>query len=146
MAVQDPVTISGGGTDVDWVRVSALFDSVGWAGRKPQALREAFASSSVVRFAYGSGGQLVGVCRAITDGVLYALVVDLVVSPGFQRQGIGRRLLTSVCDALRGVRQVHLLSTRGNEAFYDKAGFDRQLLQAFVRPNKPASPPSDSPP
>ena len=140
MAAEASVIISEGSVNIDWNSVTALFESVGWGSRQPDVLQEAFSSSNVVRFAHGSGGQLVGVCRAITDGAWYALVVDLVVSPAFQRQGIGRLLLASVCEELTGVGQVHLFSTRGNETFYDKAGFDRQPLQAFIRPNKRVSP------
>jgi GNAT superfamily N-acetyltransferase len=139
MSAEYPIIISAGDPKVDWSRVAALFNSVGWDDRAPEALQAAFASSSVVRFANRHDGQLVGVCRAITDGVWYALIVDLIVSPDFQRQGLGRRLLESVCEALVGVRQVHLFSTRGSETFYEKSAFDRQSLQAFTRINKPTS-------
>lgn len=50
----------------------------------------------------------------------------LYVSPDFQGQGIGSRMLNLVCDPARGARSMRLQVLEGNsgaQAFYEKKGF-----------------------
>ena len=75
---------------VDWERAAALFEQVGWKRREPAELRLAFERSVVRAFAF-FGAELVGMARAVGDGVYYATVVDVVV---------GTELLASRVPAL----------------------------------------------
>lgn len=137
--MNDDITIDRDTLRVHWCDVVALFDSVGWTGRTAEERAAIFAASAVVRFAFDCDGHMIGACRAITDGHVFALIVDLVVAPDRQREGIGRRLLDEVRDALRHVRNVHLFATPGNEAFYEASGMERQPLVAFSDRNAPIS-------
>ncbi|WP_410269208.1 N-acetyltransferase family protein [Desulfosalsimonas sp.] len=57
-----------------------------------------------------AGGEIVGMASAQTlistaEGSMAAIVEDVVVRPGFRRQGTGRRLVQSLCEwaVMRGV-------------------------------------------
>jgi GNAT superfamily N-acetyltransferase len=67
-----------------------------------------------------------GFGRLICDGVMHALVLDLIVAPDRQGQGIGRTILRRLlerCDA-SGIRDVQLFCASGKQGFYRKMGFE----------------------
>lgn len=74
------------------------------------------------------GDETVGMARIIGDG-LYYLIVDVVVKPAYQGQGIGRRLVGMLldyveCSVPEGSRaSVQLIAAQGKEGFYDGMGF-----------------------
>jgi GNAT superfamily N-acetyltransferase len=104
-----------------------LFETTGW-NKAYQAeadeLYEAISSSWYVLSAYDDD-DLVGFGRVISDGVLYALVCDLIVKPSYQGQGIGSTLLNKLIARCRTqqIRVVWLFSAKGKSSFYKKFGF-----------------------
>ena len=111
-----------------------LFATTGWNDEyalDAEQLRAAIGGSWYAVSAY-DGGELVGFGRLISDGVLHALVVDLIVLPERQGQGIGRAILGRLierCEA-RGVRDVQLFCARGKRGFYEKMGFEARSTDA----------------
>ncbi len=71
------------------------------------------------------GDRLVGFGRVVTDGVLHAMIYDLIVRPEHQRQGIGSHILVEIVARCRaaGIRDVQLFCARGKQAFYERHGF-----------------------
>jgi len=72
-----------------------LFEVTDWnreycAG--PEELTRALDNSPFVAAAY-EGDRLVGVWRVVTDGVLHAMIYDMIVDPAFGDVGIGTRHL-----------------------------------------------------
>jgi ribosomal protein S18 acetylase RimI-like enzyme len=77
-----------------------LFESTGWnRGYRadPDALHRAISSSWYVLSAY-ENDDLIGFSRVVSDGVLYALICDLIVKPSYQGQGIGSHLLDKLIE------------------------------------------------
>jgi N-acetylglutamate synthase-like GNAT family acetyltransferase len=104
-----------------------LFETTGWnqAYRAtPDTLYEAISSSWYVLSAYDND-DLVGFGRVISDGVLYALICDLIVKPSYQRQGIGSTLLNRLIARCRTqqIRVIWLFSAKGKSSFYKNFGF-----------------------
>ena len=120
------------GDDVDWHDVAELFQSVGWGIRDPNDIQRAFSTSSHVIFAW-CDGNLVGFGRTVDDGKYYALIVDLVVSPEFQKMGIGSRMLAELRDCLEKYSFTTLTAAEGKEPFYEKQGWMKQKT-AFIWP------------
>ena len=85
-----------------------------------QALR----SSWYVLSAY-DGEQLVGFGRLVSDGILHAMIYELIVLPEYRCRGIGGQILEKLVDKCReaGVRDIQLFCARGKRAFYEKRGF-----------------------
>ncbi len=117
---------------IEWVRVAELFSLVGWGTRNPEEIKTAFHKSSFVRFAYADD-LLVGFGRTVDDGQYYALIVDLVVHPDYQRQGIGRHILHDLEKSLTTYAFTTLTSVPGKELFYERQGWLKQTT-SFIWP------------
>ena len=109
-----------------------VFDTTGW-NHEYQAsadeLHRALKQSWYMLCAYHSG-RLVGFGRVLSDGVLYAMIYDLIVIPSYQGKGIGSKILRRMIDRCQQarIREVQLFSAAGKFEFYQKRGF-------VVRPN-----------
>jgi GNAT superfamily N-acetyltransferase len=104
-----------------------LFESTGWNEEYrlgEDELSGATRQSWCLVSAY-DGGQLVGFGRVISDGILHALIVDLIMLPSYQRRGIGRDILNMLVDRCRSnrIRDVQLFCARGKADFYRRCGF-----------------------
>jgi N-acetylglutamate synthase-like GNAT family acetyltransferase len=61
----------------------------------------------------------------ICDGVVHALILDLIVHPDYQNKGLGKRILNKLVDKCRQhrIRDIQLFSVKGKAGFYHKCGF-----------------------
>jgi len=61
----------------------------------------------------------------VTDQVLHAMIYDLIVDPGYQRQGLGSQVLDRLVARCQeaNIRDIQLFCARGKQAFYEKHGF-----------------------
>ncbi|MFE6306424.1 GNAT family N-acetyltransferase [Nocardiopsis sp. NPDC057823] len=121
--------------------VLELYGSVGWDAytRDPEGLVRALAGSHRV-VAARRDGRLVGLARSVSDGATVVYLQDVLVAPGEQRGGLGRRLLEELFAGYPGVRQRVLLTDDEDRqrAFYEALGFTEAHdhsppLRAFVR-------------
>lgn len=111
-----------------------LFETTGWnrtyAATLPE-LKSALENSWLVHSAY-VGEVLVGVGRVVSDGVLYAMLYDVIVHPDFRMQGIGGALvqrLVRFCLAA-GIRDIQLFAAAGTQPFYHACGFRERPAEA----------------
>lgn len=105
----------------------ALFESAGW-NEGYRISREDYARALGQSWAVATArldGRLVGIGRVISDGALYALLVDLIVHPEVQDKGIGRALVDRLIDRCRAsrLRSLQLFAAEGSEGFYRGLGF-----------------------
>lgn len=124
-----PITLTEDTTGVDWSAFCALFQRAGLGERKPAVAQAVFAGSYACCFAW-DGATLIGAARAISDGVNSSVIYDVVVEPMYQGQGIGKEMMANLLSRLPK-RSVMLVSTHGNEGFYQKLGFKR-LRTAYI--------------
>lgn len=70
-------------------------------------------------------GNIVGMGRAISDGVSDAYIQDLMVSSSHRSRGIARRILQTLLDRLRtdGIPWIGLIAEPGSCMLYQRAGF-----------------------
>lgn len=112
-------------TRYDEAQVLALYRSVGWTRYTdaPGRLEAGFANSLRIYAAF-DGAQLVGLCRAVGDGLTIVYVQDLLVHPAYQRKGIGRELLGRMLEEYKEVYQKALMTddTPETTAFYQSMG------------------------
>lgn len=120
-------------------KLLALYDSVGWTNytRRPEMLLRAYENSLLTLGAY-DGDRLVGVVRAVGDGFSVVFIQDILVSPKYQRRGIGTRLLREVMDRYPDVYQLELMTdnTPKTVSFYQSVGFvkaDDMGCCAFIK-------------
>ena len=129
-------------SDIPRAELLSLYESVGWTvyTANPENLERAVQNSSFV-LAARSNNQLVGLARVLSDDVSIMYLQDILVSPMYQRNGVGRELLERCLERFAHVRQKVLLTDNRPEqkAFYGALGFhntgelERIELNAFVR-------------
>jgi GNAT superfamily N-acetyltransferase len=104
-----------------------LFRSSGWteamdvpADRLAETLPHAWYAVCARR-----GGEIVGTGMVLGDGVLHALIVDVIVTPELRGHGIGTEIMLRLIARCReaDVLGVQLFSARGARSFYERLGF-----------------------
>ena len=105
----------------------ALFETTGWNAKyrvTASALATTTENSWYTLSAYDEG-QLVGFGRVLCDGVMHAMIFDLIVCPTHQRRGIGSEILTRLIAVCReqGICDVQLFAAYGMRTFYEKHDF-----------------------
>lgn len=104
-----------------------LFETTGWnKGYKisKQDLSIALEKSWYLVAAYG-GDRLIGFGRIVTDGILHAMIYDLITDPMSQEKGIGSEILMRLVKKCQeeGIRDIQLFCAKGKRKFYEKRGF-----------------------
>ncbi|MBN1499790.1 MAG: GNAT family N-acetyltransferase [Spirochaetes bacterium] len=68
--------------------------------------------------------ELIGFVEVISDGIQHAYILKMIVHPDYRRQGIGSRIMKELMNLLNENKMLPtLVSTPGNEKFYEKFGF-----------------------
>ena len=139
---------------VDWNRLAEVFERAPLGKRDPEVLRQTFLSSGVRCFALNrappasavsgspaadsatfDGSRIIAAGRAITDHIRFALILDVVVLPEYQGQGIGRRIMQFLARR-SGAANMLLHSVPGKEGFYQRLGYRRMktAMALFANP------------
>ena len=109
----------------DWEALSALFEASPPMGNKtPADLKIAFGNSMFRCFVHDDG-KLVGVGRALADGVYTCYIGDIAVHPDYRGIGLGKQIVGELLRRSAGHKKVILYAVPGAEAFYSKFGFRR---------------------
>jgi spermidine synthase len=108
--------------------VLALYRVQNWWGQ--QTDRDRNLAAAIIRGSHcfviaEAQGRLVGMGRAISDGVSDAYIQDVVVDPAFRGRGIGGRIVAGLVDRLKhdGIDWIGLGAEAGTHDFYRRAGF-----------------------
>ena len=125
-----------------------LREAVHWGSCKPDRVLMALSRSDFITVAQ-LNGQTIGMARAIQDG-LQALIMDVIVLPGYQGNGIGKSMMSQIMAYLGELSKgealfVNLMSALGKEGFYEKFGFERRpnenrgsgMTQTIVKEDTP---------
>ena len=112
--------------DLPRADVLALYRVAGWFGPSDPApeLDAMIANSFAVSAAFDSAGCLVGMARALSDGVSDAYILDVVVDPAHRSRGVGREIVKRLADHLAsfGIDWIVCIGVPGTETFYRAAG------------------------
>ena len=90
----------------------------------PDELARAIANSWYLVAVYDED-RLVGFGRVVSDGVLHAMIYDLIVASDYQHRGIGTQVLNMLIPQCLeyNIRDIQLFCARGKRHFYEKFGF-----------------------
>ncbi|MGC4121727.1 MAG: GNAT family N-acetyltransferase [Myxococcales bacterium] len=96
-------------------------ESAEWRSIIPRMIEGSFA----FMVARDAEGRLVGMGRAISDGVSDAYIQDVVVLRSHRGQGIGAELVRRLAEhcASRGISWIGLVAEPGTQPFYERLGF-----------------------
>ena len=113
--------------DVTVEDVLPLYEAVGWTNytQKPEMLEAAYKNSLHIIGAFNDEGKLVGVLRAGGERASSLLIQDILVTPEYQHQGIGTKLLQQTLEKYKNVYQIQLTTDNSMKtiSFYESNGF-----------------------
>ena len=113
--------------EIALVDVLPIYEAVGWTNytQNPEMLEAAFENSLHVLAAFTEEGILVGVLRAVGDGASILFIQDILVTPEYQHQGIGTKLLQQTLEKYKNVYQIQLSTDNSMKtiSFYESNGF-----------------------
>lgn len=104
-----------------------LRESVKWMNLSRMQTEKAF-KNSLYTIAAVKDKQVVGMGRLVGDGIYY-MVVDVVVHPACQKNGIGSMIMNMLIGYVEketpsgGRSSIQLIAEKQKEAFYEKMGF-----------------------
>jgi ribosomal protein S18 acetylase RimI-like enzyme len=123
---------------LDWSELSALYEAAPLGNKNPSDLRTAFTNSMFRCFVY-EDGKLVGVGRALADGVDCSYICDVALLPSHQGLGLGKQIVTILMKLSSGHKKIILYSVPGKEPFYKKLGFKRMSTAMAIFENQTAA-------
>ena len=116
-------------TQADSAQVLQLYRLAGWwqTDENPsylQLVQDIIAKTW--RFVIATrGDRIIGMGRAISDGVSDAYIQDVTVHPDLRGQGIGKAIIRALVAQLKadGLQWIGLISEPGYQGFYSSLGF-----------------------
>jgi len=104
-----------------------LRNSTGWGDISLTGAKCSLENSLCTVTAREPDGELVAVARAIGDGVLNIYIQDVIVTPNFRKQGVGRQTVEHLLKEIKAFAPaectVGLMAAFGQDRFYERLGF-----------------------
>lgn len=111
---------------------------------KAKRTKQLFDMSEYVSFAF-DGDTLVGVARAITDGLEEAYIQNVAVDPAYQGYGIGWQVVVNLSEEIKKNGLNPFLHTHpGAVGFYNRKGFRRNKTAVDYNEHREEFPPMPS--
>lgn len=105
-----------------------LFETTDWNTKYELTKEELYSAlkNSWYAISVFDKDNLIGFGRIICDGIVHALILDVIIHPDRQGEGIGKEVmdkLVSKCKKHK-VRDIQLFCAKGKIGFYEKLGFE----------------------
>jgi len=120
---------------IRWKELSELYKLTPLGNKKPEDLEVAFTNSLFRCFIFEQG-KLIGVGRALADGVDCSYICDVAVLPKYQGLGIGKNIVSRLVELSKGHKKIILYACPGKEPFYKKFGFRRMCTAMAIFENQ----------
>ncbi|MEJ2688569.1 MAG: GNAT family N-acetyltransferase [Deltaproteobacteria bacterium] len=118
-------------TESDLQQIAALYREAGWWWEEEEHLDFA---ARLIRGSFGFyvaelDGEIVGIGRAISDGVSDAYLQDVTVARNQRRKGIGSALVQAILAGLsrHGIEWIGVIAESGSHPFYEKLGLTAMI-------------------
>jgi ribosomal protein S18 acetylase RimI-like enzyme len=121
--------------DVDWNELSALYLAAPLGNKSPENLKRAF-TNSLFKCFVREDGKLVGVGRALADGIDCSYLCDIAILPSHQGIGLGQQIVSKLVELSRGHKKIILYAVPGKEPFYKRFGFKRMKTAMAIFENQ----------
>jgi len=107
-----------------------LFETTGWNEKYELNSEELYTAlkNSWYSISVFDNNQLIGFGRIICDGIVHALILDVIILPDRQGEGIGKEIMNKVVAKCKKhkIRDIQLFSVKDKAGFYEKLGFERR--------------------
>ncbi len=104
-----------------------LFESTGWNKNYNLDKEQVFETllNSWYTISAWDEKKLIGFGRIISDGIMHALILDMIILPEYQNKGIGSSIINKLKEKCfsNKIRDIQLFSAKEKAGFYLKHGF-----------------------
>ena len=121
--------------NVNWNELSTLYKLAPLGDKKPNDLKTVFTNSMFKCFIY-SNKTLIGVGRALADGLDCSYLCDIAIHPDYQGVGIGKDIVEKLIELSKGHSKILLYAIPGKEEFYLKVGFGKMKTAMAIFKNQ----------
>lgn len=132
------IVISTNKASVAPAEVAALYIELGWGTAKKYSaarMKRSLAHCDIVVSARNGAGELVGIGRALSDFAIDTKILDLVIAPDYQRQGLGQAMMKRIATTAKGT-SIYFETEKKNFAFAVKCGYTKRPgLTVFRKKN-----------
>ena len=108
-----------------------LFLTTGWNEKYELSKKELYLAlqNSWYCISVFDDEQLIGFGRIICDGVVHALILDVIIHPDNQGKGIGKEVMIKLITKCKEhkIRDIQLFSAKNKCGFYKKLGFKNRV-------------------
>ena len=120
---------------VNWDELSELYMIAPLGEKSPEDLVTVFSNSRFKCFVYADN-SLIGVGRALADGVDCSYLCDVAVHPDYQGIRLGKEIIQKLIAQSKGHRKIILYANPGKESFYSKLGFHKMNTAMAIFSNQ----------
>jgi ribosomal protein S18 acetylase RimI-like enzyme len=117
-------------SDINWNQLSDLYRIAPLGDKAANDLRLVFSNSKFKCFVFDNA-TLIGVGRALADGLDCSYICDVAIHPEYQGFGLGRSIINQLIKLSFGHKKIILYASPGKEGFYKKLGF-KQMNTAMA--------------
>jgi len=111
-------------SDIHWGELSELYRIAPLGDKLANDLAVVFSNSRFKCFVF-ENNKLIGVGRALADGLDCSYICDIAVHPEYQGTGLGKKIVEKLIDLSQGHKKIILYANPGKEGFYGKLGFKK---------------------
>lgn len=120
--------------DLNWISRILSTEAYWGRWRTPDDVSKQIDGSWRVVAAYGRPtGEQVGFARAVSDGVSFAYLADVIIDPGHRGAGLGKAIVHTMIDDGPGAAFRWVLFTADAHGLYRQFGFTGPGEDAMVR-------------
>ena len=121
--------------ETDWNDLSELY-KIAPLGIKPADDLELVFSNSRFKCFVFDDSKLVGVGRALADGLDCSYICDIAVHPYYQGTGLGKEIVQYLVQKSQGHKKIILYANPGKEGFYAGLGFKKMNTSMAIFQNE----------
>ena len=110
--------------DINWAELSELYRIAPLGEKLANDLVVVFSNSRFKCFVF-ENSKLIGVGRALADGLDCSYICDVAVHPEYQGTGLGKKIVEKLIELSQGHKKIILYANPGKEGFYSKLGFKK---------------------
>ena len=134
--MKDNIVISSNKNLLTPAEAAALYIELGWGTARTYTtarMKKSLANCDVVVAARNEAGELVGIARALSDFAIETKILDMIIAPEYQRQGIGAKMMREIERLARGTN-IYFETEPKNFGFAEKCGYERRKgLVVFIK-------------
>ena len=129
------IVISTDKASVKPAEAAALYIELEWGTKKEYSvarMKRSLANCDIIVSARNGAGELVGLGRALSDFAIDTKILDLIIVPDYQRQGLGHAMMKKIAALAKGT-SIYFETERKNFAFAAKCGYTKRGSLAVFR-------------